>query len=130
METLFRAKVENQDDIVQSKSIKKVGEFWYAFGNEITCHRGYYIKTSDAQEIECDYDTRAIWFSFMIDSNNNPIFASLDESGLGGDMIVYSEDMGGSKDDIADVVIFDSNGGKMYYALWEEYTVIDIKEVK
>jgi len=128
MKLLIRAEVERQDlDWIESNSIKKIDDVWYAIGNEITCHRDFFIKVENGEEIECKYETRAIWFDFMMDSEGFPIFASLGEDGLGGDLIRYSDDMGGKESDIGDVVIFDESGGKMYYAQWEDYTIITKK---
>ena len=127
MEVLFRALIEDQNEFkTETNSIKNIDGLWYAIGNEITCHRGYYIKIEDSQEIECNYDSRAIWFDFMLDSNNNPIFASLDESGLGGDKIRFSNKIGGREDDEF-VVIFDEEGGKEYYEHWDDCTVVGLK---
>ena len=88
MKVLFRAETIDQSFTEETESIKLINKKWYAIGDEVNIHRGYQIvEHTNCEMIECDYDTRAIHFEDMIDSETNLIFASLSEDGKGGDEI-------------------------------------------
>jgi len=50
-----------------------------------------YIQLSD-NVFEVDKDTRSIHFENMIDINDNKVFASLNKSGIGGDLLEYNSE--------------------------------------
>jgi len=67
---LHRAKHVYSEKYVISNSIKWIGDMLYLLKGDLW--------------IECEPETRSIHFNDMIDSENNPIFASLQEDGRGG----------------------------------------------
>lgn len=90
MKVLFRAEVEDIGKLAESqiKLLNEIDGKFYAIGFAsdldgefgITDEKGYYWA--------CNQETKAIHFEDMLDSENNPIFASLDsETGKGGDII-------------------------------------------
>lgn len=70
---------------------KKIDSEEYVFGyiREIN-NEAYFMDTLD-DDVQIDPSTLAISFPDMLDSNNNPIFASLSESGKGGDKILKTK---------------------------------------
>ena len=99
MKVLFRAQVVNIGSLAE-KFIKKLMEIdgrFYCIGFESLLDGEYTIIDQDGNCFECIYDTRAIHFENMIDSNNNPIFASLSEDGKGGDIMKDDEYYGIAK---------------------------------
>lgn len=68
-------------------------------------------------------DTLSISTSDMLDSNSKRIFASLNNSGKGGDMDTTREN---SERDF--VFIYDSQETIPYFSSWCSYTVTEIKE--
>ena len=85
----------------------------------------YYIKKTynDIDELtEIDPSTLAIHFPDMLDSNNNPIFASLSESGKGGDTYIDT-----SIRQRPLTFIFDSTGVLDYYTNYSEFEIYGIQ---
>lgn len=110
MKVLFRAKTIRQDFEEEMESLKCIDGIWYAFGTYIPIYNSReeeiesYIQRSEKisdMEIysgkrnantiiltEVAPETKAIHIEDMRDSEDNPIFASLDkEKGIGGDML-------------------------------------------
>ena len=93
---------------------------------------GWFFKTSKASYIipiasyftyiEIDESTLAVNRSDMIDSQGKEIFASLNPSGLGGDIdTTYYEN--------EHVFIFDTQETIPYWSSWDSWTVSGIKEI-
>jgi len=98
MEFSVRAKTIKQNHPHEEVGLEKIGDFWYAIGNlrlviqKKTKNREfkrYFIETEADMynNHEIEYDTRAIHFEDMIDSEGTEIFASLSEDGKGGDIV-------------------------------------------
>jgi len=76
MKVLNRAKaLDGNKEYITSQSIK------------FEKNKMYLYSIPFKQWIECDKSTRSINFEDVSDSENNPIFASLSESGKGGDIM-------------------------------------------
>lgn len=104
MKVLFRAETIRQDYKEETEGLKYIDKVWYAIGNlvEIGSHNVILpakqkVETcgEDAMvdiHYEIKPDTKAIHFEDMLDSESNPIFASLDsETGKGGDIMSLKE---------------------------------------
>ena len=91
MKVIFRAKTIRQDYTKETEVLKNIDGDWYAIGKEQTPTTEYFngIKLCSIETYPCDYSTRSINFEDMLDSENNHIFASLSESGKGGDVTKY-----------------------------------------
>ncbi len=86
----FRARLKNQKHQHETDSVKLIDGIWYIVGfyangyiTGDTNDRGILRNNFDCQQI--DKSTLAINFPGMLDSEDNPIFASLSEDGMGGD---------------------------------------------
>ena len=99
---LVRAKTIKQDFTKETDSLKKLDGDWYAIGKLVNFNKCesivfdgsllvfhnemYTFKKEDIAPI--DPTTKAIHFEDMTDSEDNPIFASLDsKKGIGGDIV-------------------------------------------
>jgi len=91
MKVDFRAKTINQDYTKETEVLKNIDGDWYAIGKEQTPTVEYFngVKLCAIETYPCDYSTRSINFEDMLDSKNNPIFASFSESGKGGDVCEF-----------------------------------------
>jgi len=98
MEVLFRAEIIEANikdvlDIFEDKIVIQDGRY-YMIGEEYKV-----IRRDDGSVKYCyingmmvNYNTRAIHFEEMIDSDKKPIFASLSEDGKGGDIVKCLDD--------------------------------------
>ncbi len=66
-------------------------------------------------------DTVAIHFPKMIDKNGKKIFASLNDSGIGGDIVLNFDKEQGA-------LVFDEFGSIQYYEQFENFEVVGIQE--
>lgn len=71
----------------KAKSLDRMGN--YVISESVKFEKGkmYLYSMPFKKWVECDESTRSINFEDMLDSENNPIFASLSEDGKGGDII-------------------------------------------
>lgn len=89
MEVLFRAEVIGIGSMAESriKKLTQIGNRFYCIGFESLLDGQYVIVDKDENCFECKYDTRAIHFEDMLDSQGNKIFASLNVKG--GSLLEY-----------------------------------------
>lgn len=91
---LNRAKLANSVKINDSEYIEG---FYFTDGHRHYITHGKYDITGEWVnayrfiKYEIEVETLAIHFPYMIDKNNNKIFAALNKSGIGGDYLTYSE---------------------------------------
>lgn len=94
MKILFRAEAIFQGFDKESDELKKIDGIWYAIGYEMlnNSNNKYYISgADDLTPIQAKYETRAINFENILDSNKDKIFISLSEDGTGGDKVRYKD---------------------------------------
>ena len=83
------------------------------------------------EAINIDINTLSIHFSNMLDKNDRKIFASLNEDGIGGDILEW-KDMKKiakySKEDSAFILIENNSGGLMNELYCNNFRIIGIEE--
>ncbi len=68
---------------------KKIDSNEYVEGFLTKCRESYFIESGSSHCDEIDTTTLSIHFPDMLDSEDKEIFASLSESGKGGDIMSY-----------------------------------------
>ena len=100
MKILFRAEMLSSNyPKKENECFKLIDNTWYVIGKDSTVeyfeHEG--IKLCSILNKYGAWlgkeNTKAIHFEDMLDSDNNPIFASLSENGKGGDMFLFDNEV-------------------------------------
>lgn len=85
----MKVRAEIDFDLIDYLDIDDFGGNKYLIGCGFI-HNNSHIVLDNGDQFPIKKDTRAIHFEDMIDSSNNPIFASLSEEGKGGDIFKHS----------------------------------------
>ena len=85
--------VEDEVHIAISRALKLGSKDEYVVGYYIynNFSKEYWIRVDGLYDHLIDTSTLAIHFPDMLDLNNKPIFASLSESGKGGDILLFDD---------------------------------------